>query len=160
MEVLVKVSSSEFYDGADYALLDITQDLIETVWRGMAAARNLAVTLADFAYLEMWDYSPAWFEFGPDHLDALGMEEDEFYDEIEGDGNIIVPPSRNLMPVMGTVSTDTSCLHLSVTDGKVTFRWTAYDKHTQGVGRLQTYSMDEDDLRAWAKELNLTLIGA
>lgn len=161
MEILIKVRSSEFYEGADFVLLDLIPDTIQDIAKALAAARSLAATYPcdpTFAFLEFWHCAPAWLEFGPSHLEDLGMEEDEFGTEMDN-GSIIVPKGKTLIPVGGAVSVETVRLCVSIDTGvnKARFYWTGYD--IRDNSKVSTYSMYEDDLRAWAMMMGVKLIG-
>lgn len=155
--VLVKCWYPEFYDGADHAVIEVTEDLILRLDKLIAQAK--AMWEDGFYGTKWWDYTPVFICCGgPESVDSE-MSEEAFENALEANYYVRLPDSFDLdkheeagmSPVVLTV-----CASKGASDPIGGFYWTGTDKHVGALGRVETYEMHEDILDEWAEMISCT----
>lgn len=143
--VLLNVwSSNEWYDGVDFAVIELTPEYVALILKRAQALKAAKEEDKDLYNSRYWDYSPNWYVLGhpeqqdDDTRDFLdGSQQDEFW-------------IRQHKP---EVSEETlarvECPCMIVDENSVW--WTTYPKHVDGT-RLNTAAIPISDLEAVAKE--------
>jgi len=135
LKVLVKVVTSEHYDGVTHAVINVNLSSINFITAQMKLAERLACKDTDFKSLSFTNYV----------VDFLNLDEGEF-ESIEDylilDGDCEIPGKVVEVVPMELIISNNS------------FFWAGFDKHVGVNGRVETYMFDKSDLEEWDGRFN------
>jgi hypothetical protein len=146
MNVLVKCYHPEYYEAANSAVIEVTENVILMLDKRLAQAK--AMNDKDFYGTKWWDYTPDFvFCKGPDSI-GLAMDEEEFDKILDANGYICFADDFDLekledAPMRPVVLTVTA-------NG---FYWTGTDKYIGNEGRVETYELGASTIDEWAESL-------
>jgi hypothetical protein len=145
--VIIKTRVPDFYEGADVAIIRVTENLVLTLDRRIALTK--AMFEDSFYGTRWWDYTPRFVSSGgPDDF-GLDMSEEDFEDNLEA--NMFIPLPDGYKVPCKTASIDTLLMTIGVV-----WQWTGYDKHVGDSARVSTYEMTETTVDEWAELIGCT----
>jgi len=156
MFVLVKARVPDWYEAADCAVIEVTENLILTLDKRIAQTK--ALFEQDFYGTRWWDCSPYFILSGGPEKFGLGMDEDEFENHLDANEAIPLPNFKTpdeYAPI-DTLILTVSCVRTAKGTTMAGFQWSGYDKHIGDSGRVTTYEMTEDTLDEWAEFVDCT----
>lgn len=158
MFVLIKTRVPDWYEDADCAVIEVTEDLVLMLDKRMAKTKSMFER--DFYGTRWWDNSPYFIgSGGPEGL-GLDMTEEEFEHRLEA--NYFIPlPNFKEPEEHAPASIDTVILTMSavLTANETTmggFQWSGYDKYVGDSCRVTTYEMADSTIDLWAELIGCT----
>jgi hypothetical protein len=148
MNVLVKCFVPEYYDAADSAVIEVTENLILMLDKRLAQAK--AMNDNDFYGTKWWDYTPYFIPTsGPDSV-GLEMNEEDFERDLESNGYMRLADDFKEPEDMARMD----CCTLTVSASG--FGWTAIDKYIGSAGIVETYEQGASVVDEWAELIGFT----
>lgn len=148
MFVLVKCFTPEYYDAANCAVIEVTEDLVLMLDKRMAQTK--AMEEPGFYGTRWWDYTPYFvMSAGPESF-GVDMSEEDWGDNL--DGNMFIPLPEKYETPDEYAPIDT--LILTITSDA--FQWSGYDKHIGDSVRATTYEMTATTINEWAELIGCT----
>lgn len=147
--VLIKARVPDYYEGADCAVIEVTEALV------LRLDKRIAMTMAmsgeeDFYGTRWWDCSPYFVgSVGPETF-GLDVSEETFENALEGCGFLFIPEGY----APGEHSAIDTLILTIDPDGD--FQWSGYDKYVGEVARVSTYRVEADSLDEWAELIGCT----
>jgi len=160
MNVLIRCFHPEFYDAANHAVIEITEDLIFMLHKRMSITKKLWEK--GFLGTKWENNSPDFIpvansaDVGLANMDKYG---DEFDRTLDSNDYIQLPDSfvpdeyAPMRPIVLTIFA-TKYSDDSIKGG---FIWTGTDKYIGSEGRVETYEMPEDTITEWAKLIGVKI---
>ena len=146
MNIIVKTHKPDYYEGADMALIPVTENLILMLDKRLAQAQSLNET--DFYGTKWWDYTPEFIACGGPESVGSDLSEEEFEKTLEenwyvpvGDFEVSAEEVSRMRPVVLIVTANG-------------FYWTGTDKY---IGTpIETNELSKDVIDEWAEAIGCT----
>lgn len=146
--VIIKARVPDWYESADCAVVEVTEDLVLMLDKRMAMTK--AIAEQDFYGTRWWDYSPYFvMSAGPDSF-GVDMSEEDWEDNLDGNFFIPLPEAYKTPDEYAPIDT----VILMITPDA--FQWSGYDKHIGDTGRVTTYEMTATTVDEWAELIGCT----
>lgn len=157
MWVLVKGYIPEYYDAADGAAIEVTEELVLTLAHRMMVTKK--VFEDQFFGTKWWDYTPYFVPFGGPETFDLDMTEEDFEHQLESNYYVRLPDSFDVQTADYAPMRPCTLTVCASSNGKGDiiggFYWTGTDKYIGNTGRCETYELHEDTLKEWAELLGI-----
>lgn len=158
--VLIKARVPDWYEAADCAVIEVTENLILKLDKRIAQTKALFED--DFYGTRWWDYSPYFVMSGGPETFDLEMDEDEFENRLDACESIVLPEGyevpdecASIDPLILTIGV-THDYRINPKGNSAGFKWSGYDKHIGDSAPVTTYEMTEFELDEWAKLIGCT----
>jgi len=155
--VLIKVRVPDWYEWADSAIIEVTEDLVLMLDKRMAQTK--AMFEKDFYGTRWWNYAPYFVMSGGPGTFGLDMTEEDFENALEANCFIALPEGFEGPEEYAPIDTLILTMSAVITAKKTTmggFQWSGYDKHTGAEGRVETYEMVDSTIDDWAELIGCT----
>lgn len=152
MNVIVKLCTSQYYDAADHAVLNLDLEFITALRRRFVLARQLLIEDSDLLGLEYYDRSLTAFSLDLEDCAVFLPNSDdpvhEFTAEMD-DNYWLMIPSIDLAG--REVRMELMSLHIVADkkEGCGQFYWEMNDKYLGVEGRCETFMITEKALDEW-----------
>jgi len=158
--VIIKARVPDFYEGADVAAIEVTEDLILMLDKRIAQTKRMFEQ--DFYGTRWWSYAPYFVRSAGPETFGIQMSEEDFEAALDANGWVEVPEDSDYDPAEDDYAPiDTLLLQIGavLTANDTTFagwQWTGYDKYIGDSARVTTYEMAEATVDEWAELIGCT----